>query len=98
MRKVVHHARLHGSIPANPQDPAFATRAPMIRKAVVLTEEVSLANTSLVVSIVRADRHGIVSAHAALTSEMMVDMLWGSGRLPGKRVRRRRGLDHSLLS
>ena len=36
----------------------------MIRKAVVLTEELAPANTSLVVSIVGADRHGIVSALA----------------------------------
>jgi len=64
LKKVVRHARLHGSIPAHPQDPAYATRAPMIRKAVVLTEEIAPANTSLVVSIVGADRHGIVSALA----------------------------------
>ncbi|MCZ8284338.1 MAG: formyltransferase family protein, partial [Bacteroidia bacterium] len=37
LSKVVHHARLQGSLPANVQDPAFATRAPMLRKAVVLT-------------------------------------------------------------
>jgi methionyl-tRNA formyltransferase len=64
LSKVVHHARLQGSLPANVQDPAFATRAPMLRKAVVLTEEVSSANTSLVVSIVGTDRQGIVSSLA----------------------------------
>ena len=61
LSKVVHHARLQGKLPAEVQDPAFATRAPMLRKAVVLTEEVSSANTSLVVSIVGTDRQGIVS-------------------------------------
>jgi methionyl-tRNA formyltransferase len=64
LSKVVHHARLQGKLPAEVQDPAFATRAPMLRKAVVLTEEVSSANTSLVVSIVGTDRQGIVSSLA----------------------------------
>lgn len=64
LRKVVHHARLQGSVPAYPQDRGFATKAPMIRKSVVLTEEVSSTTTSLVVSIVGADRHGIVSSLA----------------------------------
>ena len=59
--KVVHHARLHGSVPANVQDPAFATKAPMIRKSVVLTEEASPTITSLIVSITGPDRQGIVS-------------------------------------
>jgi len=61
LSKVVHFARLQGHVPARAQDPRFATRAPMIRKAVVLTEEVSATTTSLVVSIVGADRRGIVS-------------------------------------
>lgn len=59
--KVVHHARLHGCVPASVQDPAFATKAPMIRKSVVLTEEASPTVTSLIVSIMGPDRHGIVS-------------------------------------
>jgi glycine cleavage system regulatory protein/folate-dependent phosphoribosylglycinamide formyltransferase PurN len=61
LSKVVHHARLHGVVPANTQDQRFATKAPMIRKSVVLTEEASPAIISLIVSIVGADRHGIVS-------------------------------------
>jgi len=61
LSKVVQYARLQGHLPAYPQDPRFATRAPMIRRSVVLTEEVSSTTTSLVVSIVSADRHGIVS-------------------------------------
>ncbi len=64
LSKVVQIARVQGSLPANPQDPRFATRAPMIRKAVVLTEETSQTTTSLVVSIVGADRQGIVSSLA----------------------------------
>jgi methionyl-tRNA formyltransferase len=61
LSKVVHHARLHGVVPAHTQDQRFATKAPMIRKSVVLTEEASPAIISLIVSIVGADRHGIVS-------------------------------------
>ena len=79
LSKVVQHARLHGSVPANPQDPAFATRAPMIRKAVVLTEEIASANTSLVVSIVGADRHGIVSALAERAQRFGAN--WAASRM-----------------
>lgn len=61
LTKVVHCARLQGVVPAYPQDPRFATKAPMIRRSVVLTEEVSSTTTSLVVSIVGDDRPGIVS-------------------------------------
>ncbi len=47
LSKVVHFARLQGHLPASLQDPRFATRAPMIRKTVVLTEEVSATTTAL---------------------------------------------------
>ena len=61
LRRVVRTARLEGALAAAPQDQRFATRAPMIRKAVVLTEEASAATASLVVSIIGPDRPGIVS-------------------------------------
>jgi methionyl-tRNA formyltransferase len=61
LTKVVHVARLQGQVPAYPQDVRYATKAPMIRRSVVLTEDVSPTTTSLVVSIVGPDRHGIVS-------------------------------------
>ncbi len=61
LSKVAHIARLQGAVPAYPQDQRFATKAMMIRRSVLLTEEASPATTSLVVSIVGADRHGIVS-------------------------------------
>ena len=64
LTKVAHIARLQGTLPAYPQDSRFATKAMMIRRAVVLTEDVSLATTSLVVTLVGADRHGIVSSLA----------------------------------
>jgi methionyl-tRNA formyltransferase len=61
IKKVVHLARVDGALPAFPQDPRFATKAMMIRRAVVLTPEDSPTTTQLVVSIVGPDRHGIVS-------------------------------------
>ena len=79
LTQVAHHARLQGALPAFPQDTAFATQARMIRKAVVLTEETSPANTSLVVSIVGADRHGIVSALAERAQRYGAN--WAASRL-----------------
>ena len=64
LSKVIHHAAEHGVLPAFQQDARFATKAPMIRRSVVLAEEVSATTTSLVVSIVGADRHGIVRSLA----------------------------------
>jgi glycine cleavage system regulatory protein/folate-dependent phosphoribosylglycinamide formyltransferase PurN len=61
LARVVQHARVHGEVPAAPQDPRYATKAPLIRKAIVLNEEVAAATTSLVVTIVGPDRPGIVS-------------------------------------
>ena len=61
LARVVRHARDHGSLPAEPQDPRFATRAPMIRRAVVLTEDAPATTTSLVVTVIGPDRPGIVS-------------------------------------
>ena len=61
LSRVVQHARVHGSVPAFAQDPRYATKAPMIRRAVVLTEEAEPTTTSLVVTIVGPDRPGIVS-------------------------------------
>ena len=79
LRKVVQIARVQGSVPANPQDPRFATRAPMIRKAVVLTEESSPTVTSLVVSIVGADRQGIVSSLAERAQRFGAN--WAASRM-----------------
>jgi glycine cleavage system regulatory protein/folate-dependent phosphoribosylglycinamide formyltransferase PurN len=61
LSKVVQAARRDGAVPAYPQDPRFATKAMMIRRAVVLTEDASPATVALVVSIMGPDRHGIVS-------------------------------------
>lgn len=61
LTQVVQHARVHGSLPAKTQDTRYATKAPLIRKAIVLTEESAAATTSLVVTIIGPDRPGIVS-------------------------------------
>ena len=61
LARVVQFARMNGHLPAEPQDPRFATKAPMIRKSVVLTEDSCATTTSLIVTLVGPDRHGIVS-------------------------------------
>jgi glycine cleavage system regulatory protein len=58
---VVHHAREHGALPAHVQDERFATRAPIIRRSIELTEEPAGPSTSLVVTAIGADRPGIVN-------------------------------------
>ena len=79
LSKVVQIARLEGRVPASQQDQRFATRAPMIRKAVVLTEESSQTTTSLVVSIVGADRQGIVSSLAERAQRLGAN--WAASRM-----------------
>lgn len=65
LAQVVRHARDHGALPAKTQDPRFATRAPMLRKAVVLTEESAPSLTSVVATVMGPDRPGIVRALSA---------------------------------
>jgi glycine cleavage system regulatory protein len=60
LNQVVCHARDHGELPAHSQDPKYATRAPMLRKAEVKAEGEAAATTSLVVLVTGADRPGIV--------------------------------------
>ncbi|MDH5330646.1 MAG: formyltransferase family protein [Aquincola sp.] len=62
LAQVVRYARDHGELPAKAQDTRFATRAPMLRKAVVLTEDASTAHTSMVATVMGPDRPGIVRA------------------------------------
>jgi methionyl-tRNA formyltransferase len=61
LAKVVRHAREHGELPASAQDQRFATKAPMIRRAVSLTEDRPSANTLLIVTVMGPDRPGILS-------------------------------------
>jgi glycine cleavage system regulatory protein/methionyl-tRNA formyltransferase len=62
LAQVVREARERGALPARLQDPRFATRAPMLRKAVVLAEEAVPTTTALVATVVGPDRPGIVRA------------------------------------
>jgi len=57
----VRDAGRTGSLPAHTQDERFATRAPMIRRSVVVTEDHPSTKTSLVVTVMGPDRPGIVS-------------------------------------
>jgi glycine cleavage system regulatory protein len=61
LKRVVRHAREHGEVPARPQDERFATKAPMIRRTVSLTEQGKSAITSIVATVMGPDRPGIVS-------------------------------------
>lgn len=79
LSKVVHLASAQGRLPAYPQDPRFATKSPMIRRSVVRAEEVSSAHTSLVVSVVGADRQGIVSMLADRAQRYGAN--WGASRM-----------------
>jgi glycine cleavage system regulatory protein/folate-dependent phosphoribosylglycinamide formyltransferase PurN len=60
LTRVVRHARQYGELPARAQDERFATRAPMIRRTVSLSDERTPA-ASLVVTAIGTDRPGIVS-------------------------------------
>ena len=59
--QVAAHARQHGSLPAFAQDERFATRAPMIRRSVSLTEQGGASLASIVVTAHGEDRAGVVS-------------------------------------
>ena len=61
LTRVVRHAAERGELPAYAQDDAFATRAPMIRRSIALTDEPAPRSTSLVVTAIGRDRPGIVS-------------------------------------
>src|SRR6187549_2336392 len=61
LARVVRHARDRGELPANVQDQRFATRAPMIRRPVVVADAaVASPTTPLIVTIIGPDRPGIV--------------------------------------
>ncbi|HLL17518.1 MAG TPA: formyltransferase family protein, partial [Rubrivivax sp.] len=60
LTQVVCHARDRGELPARAQDERYATKAPMLRRSVVLKPEVQPTMTSLVVTVIGPDRPGIV--------------------------------------
>ncbi|HTL75938.1 MAG TPA: formyltransferase family protein [Casimicrobiaceae bacterium] len=61
LKRVVRYAATHGALPALAQDERFATRAPMIRPTISITEEGHAARASLVVTAIGTDRPGLVS-------------------------------------
>ena len=61
LKRVVRYAATHGALPALAQDERFATRAPMIRPTISITDEGSAARASLVVTAIGSDRPGLVS-------------------------------------
>jgi glycine cleavage system regulatory protein len=61
LRRVVRHAREHGDLPAREQDERFATKAPMIKRTVSLTEQNGTPIAALVATVTGTDRPGIVS-------------------------------------
>ena len=65
LQQVVRHAALHGELPAHAQTERFATKAPMIRPTISLSEEGAQARVSLVVTAIGADRPGIVNMRSA---------------------------------
>ncbi len=62
LARVVREARDQNRVPAIEQDPRFATRAPMIRRSVLLTDDGHADSTAFVVTVVGPDRQGIVTA------------------------------------
>jgi len=77
--RVARYARDHGTLPAKPQDVRFATRAPMIRRAVVLTDDAPATTTSLVVTVMGPDRPGIVRLLSDRAQRFGVN--WAASRL-----------------
>jgi len=61
LAQVVRQAREDGHLIANTQDLRFATKAPLIRRAVVVTEDQPATTTALIVTVMGPDRPGIVS-------------------------------------
>jgi glycine cleavage system regulatory protein/folate-dependent phosphoribosylglycinamide formyltransferase PurN len=61
LTRVVRDAAASGELPAHPQDERFATKAPMIRRTISLSDEGKAVGTSLIVTAIGADRPGIVS-------------------------------------
>ncbi len=59
--RVAHHARERGELPASAQDEQFATRAPIIRRRIDISEEPPGPLATLVVTAIGADRPGIVN-------------------------------------
>lgn len=76
--QVVRQAARDGILPAQAQDERFATKAPMIRRQVSLTEE-RRPLTSVVATAIGVDRPGIVSQLAERAREFSAN--WAGSRM-----------------
>lgn len=77
LAQVVRHARDHGSVPAQPQDPAYATRAPMLPKATAAGEQgAAPAMTTVVLTATgpAANVQALRAQLAALAQALKVDV------------------------
>jgi glycine cleavage system regulatory protein len=79
LASVVRDAGRTGTLPAHTQDERFATRAPMIRRSVVVTEDHPSTKTSLVVTVMGPDRPGIVSLRSDRAQRYGAN--WAASRL-----------------
>ena len=79
LARVVRHVRDHDGVPATDQDPRFATRAPLIRRSVLLKEESAADRAALVVTVSGPDRHGIVRALSETAERFGAS--WAASRL-----------------
>jgi methionyl-tRNA formyltransferase len=77
--RVVRHVRDHDAVPANAQDLRFATKAPLIKRSVVLTEDADDDSVALVATVIGADRQGIVNALSECAQRHGAN--WASSRL-----------------
>ncbi len=79
LARVVRQAQQHGELPALAQDARFATRAPMIRRPLVVVDDTPAKTTALVVTVNGPDRPGIVSQIAERA--LRFDASWAASRL-----------------
>jgi methionyl-tRNA formyltransferase len=79
LAQVVRHAAQHGALPSFEQDPRYATKAPMLRRAVVLKEDEQSEHTSLAVTVMGPDRPGIVRQLAERAQRHGAN--WASSRM-----------------
>ena len=79
LRRVILHAAEHGTLPAEPQDPRFATRAPLLKRAVKLVEPDSPLTTSLVVTLIGPDKPGLVRKVSDFTQHFAIT--WADSRM-----------------
>ena len=76
---MVRHVRDHDEVPATAQDLRFATKAPLIKRSVVLTEDAADDTVALVATVIGADRQGIVNALSECAQRHGAN--WASSRL-----------------